>query len=226
MLTIEYLSKFGYAIDWDDTVFIIDYTDGRLPSNYLKENKETFFLVSEHTKNHFNESIKVYKKPIISPIDLLIDQELTLISIGDALHFGAFKIKAIGHENNGMGYIISKNDKHVFHTGSLSSRPKDKDTSNLHILETAETYRDLIESLGEKFNIDVLITEVPPLDGYDFDHDARFLVKTLKARKMLPTNFGNFIADINRFATWVRDSKGLEFMGPKHENKKYRIENL
>lgn len=226
MLTIEYLSKFGYAIDWNDTVFIVDYTEGRLPSNYLREKKNTFFLVSEISADHYNQSIKVYKKPIISPQDLLVEQEHVHIEYGDVLRFGDYKVRAVGHKNNGLGFVISKNDKHLFHTGSLAPKPKTKDASNLQNLDTAKSYRELIENLGELYDIDILIAEIKPLDGIDFDHDARFLVKTLKARKVLPSNFGNLITNISRFSKWVKESQGLEFMGPKHENKKYRIENL
>lgn len=226
MLTIEYLSKFGYAIDWNDTVFIIDYTEGRLPSNYLKEKKNTFFLVSEISDDHYSSSIKAYKKPIVSPKDLLVEQELIHIEEGDVLRFGEYKVRAVGHKNNGMGFVISKGDKHLFHTGSLRPKPKSKDASNLQILDTAQSYRALIDNLSSLFDIDILFAEIKPLDGIDFDHDARFLVKTLKARKVLPINFGTSVANIDRFSKWVKESQGLEFMGPKHENKKYRIENL
>lgn len=226
MLTIEYLSKFGYAIDWDDTVFIIDYTKGRLPSNYLKDSKSTYFLVSEFNESHFDSSITVYKKPIISPRDLLIEQDLVLIEHGDALHFGNFKVRSIGDKSIGMGYIISKGGLDIFHTGSLTSKSLATDPSNLQILDAKTRYEDLMNKLNDSLDIDILITQVNPLRGQDFDLDSRFLVETLNPVKILPSNFGNNIADISRFVKWVKEEKEIDYMGAKHANKKYRIENL
>lgn len=226
MLTIEYLSKFGYVVDWDDTVFIIDYTSGRLPSTYLKDSKKTFFLVSECTEDHYDPSIKVYKKPIVSPKDLLIEQELILISYGDAIHFGNFKVRSVGNKNIGMGFVISKDGVNVFHTGSLTSKPQEKSASNLQILDAKIAYEKLINNLNETIDLDILITQVNPQNGFDFDHDAKFLVETLKPKKIMPSNFGNTVADIGRFVKWVKEEKQIDYMGAKHENKKYRIENL
>ena len=226
MLSIEYLSKFGYAVDWEDTVFIIDYTKGRLPSNYLKDSKETFFLVSEFSEDHYDDSIMVYKKPIVSPKDLLIEQELILISYGDTLHFGKFKVRSVGHKSIGMGYVISKDGVDVFHTGSLSSIPKEKNPSNLQMLDAKKTFEELITTLNETLDIDILITQVNPLIGSDFDLDSRILVETLNPVKVLPSNFGNYIADISRFVKWFKEDKKIDYMGAKHDNKKYRIENL
>ena len=226
MLTIEYLSKFGYAIDWDDTVFIVDYTEGRLPSSYLKDSKSTYFLVSEFNEDHFDSSITVYKKPIISPRDLLIEQDLVLIEHGDALHFGNFKVKSVGDKSIGMGYVISKDGLDIFHTGSLTSMPLAKNPSNLQLMDAKALYEDLIQTLNEKLDIDILITQVNPLLGQDFDVDSRFLVETLNPIKILPSNFGKYIADISRFVKWVKEDKKIDYMGAKHENKKYRIENL
>lgn len=226
MLTIEYLSKFGYVVDWEDTVFIIDYTKGRLPSNYLKDTKKTFFLVSEFSKDHYDESIKVYKKPIVSPKDLLIEQELILISYGDSLHFGNFKVRSVGDESIGMGYVISKHGINVFHTGSLSSKPKNNSLSNLLLLDSNKKYETLIDGLNETLNIDILITQVNPLEGTNYDRDSRYLIDTLNPVKVMPSNFGNYIADISRFVKWVKEEKQIDYMGAKHENKKYRIENL
>ena len=226
MLSIEYLSKFGYVIDWEDTVFIIDYTKGRLPSTYLKDTKKTFFLVSEFSKDHYDESIKVYRKPIVSPKDLLIEQELILISYGDALHFGDFKVRSVGDKSIGMGYVISKDGIDVFHTGSLTSKPKNNSSSNLQMLDAKKKYESLINSLNETLDIDILITQVNPLDGVSFDQDSRYLVNTLNPIKVMPSNFGNHIADISRFVKWVKEDKQIDYMGAKHENKKYRIENI
>ena len=226
MLSIEYLSKFGYAIDWDDTVFIIDYTGGRLPSAYLKDTKQTFFLVSDVTKDHYDPSIKVYKKPIVSPKDLLIEQELIVVSYGDAVHFGNFKVRSVGDKSIGMGFVISKEGLDIFHTGSLTSNFNDKDPSNTQIIQAKMKYKELVDTLKKDIDLDILITQVNPLDGMDYDHDSRYLIETLEPIKVMPSNFGNVIADISRFVKWVKEEKHIDYMGAKHENKKYRIENL
>lgn len=226
MLTIEYLSKFGYVIDWDDTVFIVDYTDGRLPSSYLKDSKLTYFLTSEINKKHYDQSITVYKKPIVTPQELSIDNELYLVEPGDILHFGSFQIRAIGSEKNGLGYIISKEGIDVFHTGSLTSETNIKDPSIAEIEQTNDRFNELIEYVDGKVDLDILIAQVNPLKGEKYDQDARYVVEALKPKKILPMNFGRNVFDIERFSTWVKEVQKIDYMRPKHENKKYRIEGL
>ena len=222
MLTIEYLSKNGYAIEWDDTVFIIDYSEGRLPSQYLMEKKQTYFLVSSFDENHYDESIKSYKKPIISPRDLLMENASVKVSAGDVLHFGGFRLIVVGHKNNGIAYLIEKNGKSVFHGGNLSSQSKIKKPSNLQLLEAIDSFRMLIMSLKKVVRPNIMIASVNPLWGEEYDEDAKFMVETLKPSRFFPSNFGKYIADIDRFSTWL-ENRQVEFSGPKQENKKYRI---
>ncbi|CAM3669184.1 hypothetical protein ERUR111494_06115 [Erysipelothrix urinaevulpis] len=223
MITIEYLSKFGYAIDFGESVFIVDYTEGRLPSQYLKGSKQCYFVVSDFTNDHFVDSIKAYRKPIISPKDMLIDNELFIVSAGDVLHFGNVKVMTIGHKDNGLGFIFVKDGQAVFHTGSFSSHSKRKNPSNLQMLEALDRFRFLTLSIKQLVKPKLIITQVNPLAGQEYDEDAKFIVESLRPRKVFPSNFGNYIADIARFSEWVKE-RGITFYGPKQENKKYRIE--
>lgn len=219
-MRLEYIKKHAYIIEMGEDVFIVDYVDGRLPSRYLSSKKNTYFLVSDMSKEHFSESIFAYKKPLILNKDIYHPDisEVFVMRPGDVLHLGACKIVAVGHQSIGMGYLIIADDKEVFHTGSLRSQINNEDLSNLKIMETIDKFSTLMLALRKVSKIDCLITEVNPFLGAGYFEDVQFLATVLKPKAILPTNFGSNAQDISSVQKWMQKETESEMVLPKNEN--------
>ena len=219
-MRIEYINKHAYVIDMGEDVFIFDYVDGRLPSRYLSNKKNTYFLVSDVSKEHFSDSVFSYKKPVIVNKDIHhpdVD-EIFVMRGGDVLHLGASKIVAVGHPYIGMGYLVIGPHHQVFHTGSLRSQVNNEKISNLRMMEAIDKFSTLILALKKVSKIDCLMTEVNPFLGSSYFEDVQFLAAVLRPQSIFPSNFGSNAQDVASVKQWIETETESTMLLPKTEN--------
>lgn len=219
-MRIEYINKYAYVVDMGEDVFIFDYVDGRLPSRYLSTKKNTYFLISDVSKEHFSESVFAYKKPVIVNKDIhhAHADELFVMRCGDVLHLGESKIVAVGHPDIGMGYLVINKEHQVFHTGSIRSQVNNDKITNLKMMAAIDKFSTLMLALKKVSQIDCLITEVNPYLGASYFEDVQFLASVLKPKTLLPSNFGSNAQDVASVKKWVETETEATMLLPKNEN--------
>ena len=225
MIRIEYIQGFSYVLEYDKHVFIFDYVEGMLPSRYLKGDKIAHFIVSCLDEKHFSENIYAYRKPIISCQDLKKDypEEIIVMKSGDVLRIGDFKIVCIGHPLTGTGYFLMTDHFTLLYTGNMRSQFNNLEMTETKREESVVQYETLHMALSRVSDVDILITEVNPFLGSEYDEDAKFLSNLYKPKYFMPSNFGKNVQDIQKFENWVEEHTSMTLCMPKQENKVYRL---
>lgn len=225
MLRIEYIRDFSYVLEYKNHVFIFDYVEGMLPSRYLKGDKIVHFVVSCLSGEHFSDSIYAYQKPIIACHDLKKDysEEVIVMRPGDVLRIGDFKLVSIGDPLVGNAYFLMTDRFNLLYTGNMRSQLHNQAMLDRKREYAMIQYATLNNALHRVANVDILITELNPFLGPDYDEDARYLVELHEPKYFFPINFGQNIQDIQKFTNWAKENTAMNLCLPSQENKVYRL---
>ncbi len=225
MIRIEYIQGFSYVLEYKEHVFIFDYVEGMLPSRYLKGNKHVHFIVSCLNEEQFSENIYAYQKPIITCHDLKKDycEEIIVMKPGDVLRIGDFKVVNIGHPLIGTAYFLSSDAFNLLYTGSMRSQRHNTEMTTIKRETAMVQYVTLNTALRRVAKVDILIAELNPFTGPDYDEDLRYLAELYEPKYFFPTNFGPNIQDIQKFENWAKEHTDMKLCLPKQKNKVFRL---
>ena len=132
-MRITYIQHSGFMAEWEDSVFLFDWTEGSLPE--FDPAKRLFVLVSHAHSDHFSPSIfgsfdAVERRTFLLsddiPRDAEREKEQNVLRMGPDRRrvlnggaAGAVSVSTLGSTDCGVAFVVSYAGRTVYHAGDL-----------------------------------------------------------------------------------------------------------
>lgn len=225
---IEYIYGSGFAIRFEDRLFIFDYTKGDLPDI----DRPTSFLVTSKDKDHYNpdildiegdninyilaESILSYDKTDniidlggnedIRDMQNLYSKRASYMKAPSFMDFSSYTVTTFPDGGEGLAYLISHEGINIFHAGSYNLRILAKD-SDEEVKEKKRDFENILDLIASQ-NIDIAIFPLEPKLKENYDLGFKSFADKLQPSIILPMAFKDDISYNLKFMSANQDLSG------------------
>ncbi|BBF42600.1 metal dependent hydrolase [Lachnospiraceae bacterium KM106-2] len=137
-MRVTFIEHSGFAVEFDEVVFIFDYYKGDIPQ--FPKNKQVIFFVSHKHQDHFNKQIFTigdsYKKVtyLLSndtkmntvymnrmKIPMKARTQIRYIHANETMDLGSgIRVETLRSTDEGVAFIVSYENKALYHAGDLN----------------------------------------------------------------------------------------------------------
>ncbi len=221
-MTIRYLFHSGFAIESDHCTVVIDYfrddcegersiSHGVVTEEYLKRPGAFYVLSSHGHGDHFNPIVLQWQKirPDIQYIlsrDILLSgkakaaQNVHPLQSGERYVDSLISISAFGSTDLGISFVLSLDQKVLFHAGDLNNWHWNREASPEFAADAERAYLLEVSRIKEKVQrLDVAMFPVDPRLGPDCGRGAEQLMAAIDVRTLIPMHFSTDNSEPLRF---------------------------
>lgn len=205
MIKVERCGKYGIVLETESAVYILDFSEGTLPSHYLMNSKPKLFLVSRRDTMHYSESITSYHFPILASYDFkgIEGEGVHIMNAGDFMHLGYAKVRAFTSTRRGLVYVIEEGTIRILLGGDLNLWHWPDRFSDDQIQEAILRYYGVLYQLRSLGPYDLALTAIDPVMQVDTDRASRELITALKPKVFIPTGYRKSL-EIETFVLWSK----------------------
>ena len=226
-MKVTYIQHSGFAVEWEECVWIFDYYKGAVPkwdkrkplfvfASHVHEdhfNPEIFNLFSEYEQVSYTLSSDIRRKVIklSLPDDtaakikfLKVDEELNLPVSGELrLEVGTFD-----STDCGVSFLVKYKGHYVFHAGDLNCWIWDEDTKadRNNMISRFESEIDKLENIP----VDLAFLPLDPRLGDNYDMGIRYFMEHVKCRAIFPMHLWERYDTVKRFRDSLKDEREKE----------------
>lgn len=213
LVKIERCGAYGVVIETDKAVYICDYSNGTLPSQYLINSKPKMFLISRRDVNHYSKSIESYYFPIVASYDFsgMVKNHYRIMNPGDSLHVGYSKIRALASTRRGLIYVIEEDGMRILFGGDLNLWHWPDMYSEIQTQEAILRFYGVLHSLSKIGTYDLSFIAIDPIMRVDTDRSAREIVNVLKPKVFIPIGY-KVREDVEPFYMWSKSQEHTEIV--------------
>lgn len=244
-INITYINHSGFLLEWDNCYFLFDYYNGQIPS--LDNDKMLVVFVSHGHGDHFNPEIfKLYtehpKTTYLISSDIKLNDESNLkygitekISslikdIKPNMEYEIFDegnnrihIETLKSTDSGVAFLISYNDKTIYHAGDLNLWMWMGETKQYNNDMKARFYKEI--SKLENKNIDIAFAPLDPRQEEWYGLGMDLLLKSSNVKYVFPMHFWEKPEIIQKYINEIDvDNTSTTIMDIKQEGQKWSID--
>ncbi len=215
-MQVTYIKHSGFAIEWEECIWVFDYYKGRLPE--WDKKKPLFIFASHAHEDHFNPEIfnlfsdyeqvnyilssDIKKKTSglllsedirnkIATLD--VDERLTLPVTGSL----KLEVKTLDSTDCGVSFLVKYKERYVFHAGDLNCWVWDDD-SKAERNNMISRFKREIDKL-EDIPIELAFLPLDPRLGVNYDMGVRYFLDHVKADHIFPMHLWERYDTVRRF---------------------------
>lgn len=223
-MIVTYIYNSCYLIEFDRFSVLLDfYKDVRRPdgsywiADYLLNKKEDLYVLSSHShSDHFIPDILSWKdkKDNITYIfsrEILKSKMATIndasyLDKGDVFVNSDLKVKCYGSTDTGGSFLLTCENKHIFHAGDLNNWHWRDEVTKEEALSFENNYLCELELIAEDIEkVYLTMFPVDPRLGNYYMLGAKQFVGRIQTDYFLPMHFGDNYDKANEFARFQRE---------------------
>lgn len=136
-MKVTYIYHSCFVVELDNHILIFDYYKGELPE--FDSSKKIYFFASHFHQDHFNVSVLkyAYKYPYVrfvlsndirlganflirNGLEPSVKDLVTVSHRNEDIELDELKIQALRSTDSGVAYLVSVEDRNIFHAGDLN----------------------------------------------------------------------------------------------------------
>ncbi len=217
MMTITYIYHSCYLIEFGGFSVIIDYyrdaprEDGsNWVKDYLLSKADDLYVLCTHShSDHFNPDMLHWKEYKENITYIFSDELRQNMETGVKIHYlrkeqtfedARIKVMAFGSTDIGGSFLLTCNNRMLFHAGDLNNWHWNEEVSKDEALTYENNFLCELELLSEKTDhLHVAMFPVDPRLGKEYMRGAEQFVSRINTAYFFPMHFGEQYDKANRF---------------------------
>lgn len=208
-MNVCYFGHSGFAIIKGDIVIIIDFFEDfqGVLQNVLSHASIVYFLCSHSHQDHFNPEIfmplndrdvtYILSKDIYQKVKLrTLNESFNIVYMkkNEVYEDKNIKINTFGSTDLGVSFLISFNEKYIFHAGDLNNWNWENESTEREIKMANGEFLAILKDIKAASNsLFLAMFPVDPRMGGDFAKGARQFVNSIKVDNFIPMHMWGMV---------------------------------
>jgi len=218
-LKIRYIHHSCFIIETEHSFLIFDYYKSKpyrsdfdfdfidLIAHIMRSNKGVYIFASHSHSDHYNSEILAWGLNKNNVYYILSDdielynqiENCYFVKPNEQISINDIKINTFGSTDCGVSFMVSLENKNIFHAGDLNWWKWNDDTL-IEEKEMENAFKGIINNIASlKFDIDVALFPIDKRLEENFMCGGEFFIQELKPRLFIPMHFLNNFNTTNEF---------------------------
>lgn len=241
-MQLTYIYHSGFAIETEQVTIIIDYykdssetahNEGVVHDRLLQRPGKIYVLATHFHPDHFNREILTWKeqRPDIIYIfskDILKHkraqkEDAIYLKRGETYEDDHIHIQAFGSTDVGVSFLITLEDKRIFHAGDLNNWHWSEESTEQEIRKAEGDFLAEVKNIKlSNPETDLVMFPVDPRLGKDYMKGPKQFIEQIKTSIFVPMHFSEDYEGGNAFRP-IAEAAGTRFLTIHHRGETYDI---
>lgn len=229
-MKLTYIYHSCFVLEAENITIIIDYfrdtakisEKGLIHSDFLNRPGKLYLLSSHSHDDHFNPEILTWMSSRPDAIAIFSDDILqyrkasqnaaVYLKKGDCYEDADLKIEAFGSTDLGISFLISIQNRLIFHAGDLNNWHWSDESTPREAQESENAFLDELDYLEKQVtHLDLAMFPIDSRLGTDYMLGARQFVERIKVDYFVPMHFGEEYAKADAFKFYAEKAGSIFF---------------
>ncbi|MEG0700682.1 MAG: MBL fold metallo-hydrolase [Muribaculaceae bacterium] len=223
-MIVTYIFHSCFTVELENCTFVFDYfkdASNKL-DEIMKRSKMIYILSSHSHQDHFNPHVFEWavlypniKYILSSDIrkkvkKLALPQNVLFIKEGECIAVEkGVEIRAFGSTDIGVSFMVTADDKHIFHAGDLNNWHWIDESTPSEVIAAEKAFKEKLKTI-KNYSTEIYLAFFPvdPRLGQDYAAGARQFVHDFKVKYFIPMHFWNEPDKANDFELYQNNTFG------------------